>query len=116
VGADAQRAVLHVALEVEHGVLTRRHAAQLGCEEQRAHYCEELKPHAGLHQIFNFLCFLFVHRVLIWYSGFEDVEASSTTGLNVSLTFDAKRIRRIKSKPRPDVNNRVENDSQLSSG
>lgn len=36
--ADSQRAVLHVALQVEHGALTRRHghAAQLSCEKGRA--------------------------------------------------------------------------------
>lgn len=36
--ADPQRAVLHVALEVEHGALTRchSHAAQLSCEKETA--------------------------------------------------------------------------------
>lgn len=35
--ADSQRAVLHVALEVEHGALTgcHRHVAQLSCEKER---------------------------------------------------------------------------------
>lgn len=35
--ADSQRAVLHVALEVEHGALARRHrhVAQLSCEKRR---------------------------------------------------------------------------------
>lgn len=39
--ADAQRAVLHVALEVEHGALTRchRHVAQLSCEKEWTDCC-----------------------------------------------------------------------------
>lgn len=35
---DSQRAVLHVALEVQHGALTRRHrshVAQLSCEKEQ---------------------------------------------------------------------------------
>lgn len=35
--ADSQRAVLHVALEVKHGALTRchRHVVQLSCEKEQ---------------------------------------------------------------------------------
>ena len=57
--ADSQRAVLHVALEVEHGALARRHrhGAQLSCEKGRP----DVVKGRCTETLYHILCFLVIH-------------------------------------------------------